>query len=1187
MNREILSAYGTLDADTIITLPVVVHIINTNPYATTDAQVMAGIQLLNDAFSKSGVYSASMGADTKIRFCLARKAPDGGITNGITRTTSTYGNSLNRDIEDAKLKGLIQWDPVRYINIWLINSIETEIYANFSCGTWTRLRLGGYATMPPSGGSLDGIVVTGFGSLLAHEMGHYLGLYHTFEGGCTNYDCKVDGDHVCDTPPDNSMWPSSCASPENSCSTDTLSSYSDGFFPTDVPDQISNFMDYGNSGCANQFTQGQTDRMRAAIITQRPGLLQNECDPPCSEIINAGFTRDVDYSVKGNTINFTNTSTGATKFEWLVNNVVVANTVNFSYTFTDEGKDTVTLRAYNTPTCFASYTDWIITGCGVLARFYSDKQTIASKTSIYEDSISFFNTSLNGLNYQWLVSNNQGMSETVLSTAKNFKYIFPVPGIYQIRLVATNGSCSDTTGYYTVTVNDPTADAVPFSAYYSCYNNNKVQIHFCIANYGYAPIPVGTPVSFYDADPRFPGAHKIPDTYFLAYQTPGGYCSNCYTHVLDIPYKGLEQIFVVVNDSGTAVPISLPNALLVEKNYQNNITIAQTVRTTIYATICDGKNYAGYTKSGTYIDTLVSINTGCDSIRTLVLKVNPVSFTTVTASICNGDNYAGHTTTGTYVDVYSNIYGCDSTRTLHLTVKPTFKTTIATAICEGQNYYGHTKSGTYIDHYFAQNGCDSMRTVYLTVKPISRTTVYDTICAGQNYAGHTASGVYVDTYYGINGCDSIRTLHLTVNPVFNTTVNASICQGDNYAGHTTSGTYIDVYTAVNGCDSTRTLHLTVNPVKFTSVTTEICEGDNYAGHTTSGIYVDLYKTTAGCDSTRTLYLTVKPTFATSISAVICDGDVYEGYTTTGVYVDIFKALNGCDSTRTLYLTVKPRSFTTINASICKGESYFAAGDFQTQSGIFYDTLTNYLGCDSIITTHLTVHELPNPDLGKDRGVCIGDLLVLNPGTFITYLWQDGSTGSTYTTNQVGQYKVTVTDQFGCVNSDEMNVLRIDTLPKNFLRSDTSLCRGNVVPLMAPGFSKYLWSTGETGSRINVIRSGLYRLDVVDVNGCKGSDSVYIDYYDCKDVWIPNAFTPNGDSKNNQFRPIFPAPVTDYRMQIWDRRGLKLFETTDQKAAWDGSYRGTPQQNGIYIYTITFEDIDGHFVMKKGIIALIR
>ncbi len=376
MNHDIqIKKSNTID--TIITLPVVFHIVNKNPYSISNTTIQNAINDLNDAFGKAGTYAGSTGADTKIRFCLAQKAPDGGITNGINRIVSTYGDNLNMYIEDDRLKRRARVGIPRYINVWLVNNIIGEISAEFSCDTWTRLNAGGYATLPPGGGASDGIVITGFGTLFAHEMGHYLGLYHTFEGSCTNNNCETDGDRVCDTPPDGYPFnPNACSNPNgvNSCSTDTLSNYSNGFFPRDTTDYGLNFMDYGNSGCANQFTLGQALRMRAAINTQRTGLLEYKCNKPCNDNIDASFIRNISIPKTGDLINFTNTSTGATTYQWFIDNIPVANTTDFSYTFTNQGKYIVTLKAFNGSTCFASYRDEVIVGCGVIARFYSDKK---------------------------------------------------------------------------------------------------------------------------------------------------------------------------------------------------------------------------------------------------------------------------------------------------------------------------------------------------------------------------------------------------------------------------------------------------------------------------------------------------------------------------------------------------------------------------------------------------------------------------------------------------------------------------------------------------------------------------------------------------------------------------------------------------------------------------------------------
>ncbi|RYY58031.1 MAG: T9SS type B sorting domain-containing protein [Chitinophagaceae bacterium] len=1000
MNAAIRSATGK-SANTPVVLPVVVHIVNNNPLSITDAQVIAGISDLNDAFSKSGIYSASAGADTKISFCLAQRDPEGGNTTGITRTTSFYGNNLNMDNEDARLKNLIQWDPAHYINIWFITSINAEAYANFSCGTWYRLGVGGYATLPPNGGPLDGIVATAWGTLMAHEMGHYLGLYHTFEGGCSNFDCTTNGDRVCDTPPDFSVKPSpSCASPENSCDTDTLSAFSNGFFTSDVPDQISNFMDYGNNACGNEFTQGQADRMHAAVLTQRPGLLVSQCTKPCTEPITAAFTRSDPYPLPGTVINFVNTSTGAANIEWFIDGVSHGNLSTIGSAFTLPGKYKVTLKAWNAdPTCFSSYTDYVIVNCGVTARFYTNKKAIASKLGVYTDSILFTNTSVNAVSYQWLVSNNVGMTETVVATSPNLNYVFPTPGNYQVRLVSTNGSCSDTTSFYTVPVADPTADAGIFDVAIRCSSGNQVKVDFCVADYGYASLPKNTPVSFYNNDPRLPGATLL-STYLLPSAVPGGNCYMCFSYTVNVSYYGLPKLFVVFNDAGTPMPILLPNTPLLETNYHNNFASFAPPRTT------------------------------------------------VSAKICQGLNYSGHTTTGVYVDTFASFF---------------------------------------------------------------------------------------------NGCDSIRTLNLTVTPTYNISMGMAIC-----------------------------------------------DGQTYAGHTSTGIYVDHYISSLGCDSTVTLDLLVKPRSFTSIAVTLCEGEVYGGHATSGTYVDVFPAANGCDSTRTLMLTVNPVKYTNFYPEICEGQSYFAAGANRTSSGIYRDTLATWLGCDSILVYNLTVHPLPKPDLGPDRGVCIGSALLLNPGSFTGYTWFNAATTPTYATGSLGTYWVEVMDNNGCRNSDTMRLTKIFGLPKNFLPPMDSMCKGNIIQLGVKGFNSYNWSTGATTESINVTETGTYFLTVIDRNGCTGKDSSEAYFFtNCLEIQVPDAFSPNSDGMNEIFTPMVPAPLKDYQLQVFNRWGQKLFDTRDRHRGWDGRVASVPQAAGVYVYLITYKDVTGKPLKKSGTILLVR
>ncbi len=257
---------------TIITIPVVVHIVYASPQQNiTDAQVQSQIDVLNKDYRRTNIdvimtpsVWQSIAADCEIEFCLTSTDPNGNNTNGITRTqTSQSSFSMQGDpVKDASSGGKDAWPNDDYLNIWVCNLGSSLL---------------GYAT-PPFGniGSDDGVVICynyfgtqgtvqspyNKGRTTTHEVGHWLNLEHLWGSGwgsCGN-------DNVNDTPTQKEENYGCQAFPHNANSCNTTNSNGDMFM---------NYMDYSNDGCMNMFTQGQKTRMIAAINQSRQNLLNH------------------------------------------------------------------------------------------------------------------------------------------------------------------------------------------------------------------------------------------------------------------------------------------------------------------------------------------------------------------------------------------------------------------------------------------------------------------------------------------------------------------------------------------------------------------------------------------------------------------------------------------------------------------------------------------------------------------------------------------------------------------------------------------------------------------------------------------------------------------------------------------------------------------------------------------------
>lgn len=552
---------------------------------------------------------------------------------------------------------------------------------------------------------------------------------------------------------------------------------------------------------------------------------------------------------------------------------------------------------------------------------------------------------------------------------------------------------------------------------------------------------------------------------------------------------------------------------------------------------------------------------------------------------------------------------CSTTDTVQVVVNPTYSINDTVSICQGQSYNlpngtPVAVAGVYPVLLQSISGCDSLVTTYLNVNPTYSTFLNPVICQNQTYTfpngiADDSAGIFIFHFTTIKGCDSMITVNLTVNLTYLVYVNVDICQGQTHTlpnGNVvnTTGVYSVLLNSINACDSTIITTVTVNPVFPTDKYVSICQGQTYTLEngtvvSVAGTYPVYLSTINGCDSTITTHLTVYPTNSTQ-NPIICEGQsVQVGshiYTITGTYNDTLMTSMGCDSFVVTNLSVIPRTYFLQTINLCEGQSYDFNGHTYLQNGNYQDTLVNANGCDSVITTTIHIISYPHINLGPDLGICIGKSVWFNAPEADSYLWQDSSTSRRFLADSIGIYWVEATNEGLCSDRDSVEITIIYSNPSGFMPGDMEICPESQMVISAENiFSQYLWSTNDTTFYTTITEPGRYWLQVANEYGCLGKE--YVNINPCPHaLYIPNAFTPNGDISNAYFE-VFGVELRTLDILIFDRWGKLAYHIQSPQDRWDGNVNGQAAPEGVYTYRLRAGFSNGDVLQKAGTITLIR
>ncbi|HTA82950.1 MAG TPA: gliding motility-associated C-terminal domain-containing protein [Bacteroidia bacterium] len=640
----------------------------------------------------------------------------------------------------------------------------------------------------------------------------------------------------------------------------------------------------------------------------------------------------------------------------------------------------------------------------------------------------------------------------------------------------------------------------------------------------------------------------------------------------------------------------------------------------------------------------VHITTACGATKdSVVITVTPSPVVTISASsstICSGGSTtlsengglggtsytwsSGGTTTSVTVNPISTttytlttVTGtCTITPTTVITVNPT-PTIIASAtiptICAGEST--------------TLNGSGAITYTWTPNTALSATTGASVIASPVSTITYSVTGT-------TSACNSAQqTVVVTVNAKPSVTINPpspGICSGGS-VNLTANGAATYTWTPNTSLTATTGASVTASPATNTT-------------------YTVIGTSAAGCTDTTKVIVTVGSSLTAGInrSDTICLGDsttltAFGGSTylwgngstnasitvspTTPTTYSVTVTSGTCSATASALVSVAPGLTPKItgNTSICNGSNttltasggstyVWSGGSTATTSVITvspastttYSVQVSNGMCKATTSAVVTINSIPVPTANASpQTICAGTTSSLSATGGLTYSWAPAgsvnpSTGANVTATPLTTTVYTVTVSNGSCSATDSVKVTVTPAPTGVACCNETVVNGqSIVLTITPAASgnTYVWTpasgltcTSCADPSATPTVTTTYYVDITDSEGCSKRDSVIITVQEnCGQIFIPKAFSPNGDHQNDVLY-VHGDCIKSMDFIVFDRWGNKIFESNepnDPSKGWDGKFNGLPMDAGTYVYYLTGQTIYNNSFTQKGNVTLVR